>query len=180
MYFNFSLSTFIQVSTTIGSQLLNAPYSEHSSSLGRTLVRWVWVEEAMWHHSSVQIVGSRTGEFRDPRHDTHGEDFRDLTRHIQEPGGVRLQGSNRLNSSMWFGAVSTIIHCLALYAIMFIELCFNFMSVFLHVYPSCGQLIFSCLVSSLSCIILSQADLLEVSMTYLGSIGYFLARGQCC
>jgi hypothetical protein len=39
---------------------------------------------------------------------------------------------------------------LALYAIMFIELCFNFVC-FLHVYPSCGQLLFLCLASSLSC-----------------------------
>jgi hypothetical protein len=36
---------------------------------------------------------------------------------------------------------------------------------------------FPCLSSSLSCAILSQADLLEIPATYLGSIGYFLARG---
>jgi hypothetical protein len=47
---------------------------------------------------------------------------------------------------------------------------------FLHVYPSCGQLLFSCLASSLSCVILSQMGLLEVPATYLGSLDYFLAR----
>jgi hypothetical protein len=54
------------------------------------------------------------------------------------------------------------------YAIMFIELCFNFMSVFLYNYPSCGQLLFC-----LSYAILSHAGLLEVPVTYLGSLGYF-------
>jgi hypothetical protein len=63
-------------------------------------------------------------------HDVHGEDFGGLTRRSQEPGGTRLQGSNRSNSSMGFGATTTNIHYLALYAIMFIELCFNFMSIF--------------------------------------------------
>jgi hypothetical protein len=48
---------------------------------------------------------------------------------------------------------------------------------FLHVYPSCGQLLFPCLASSSSCVILSQAGLLEVPATYLGSLGYFLAWG---
>jgi hypothetical protein len=90
---------------------------------------------------------------------------------------VRLQGSNRSNSSIGFGAASTTIHCLALYLIMFIELYFDFMSVFLHVYPSCDQLLFPCLTTSLSCAILSQAGLLEVPVTNLGSLGYFLARG---
>jgi hypothetical protein len=47
----------------------------------------------------------------------------------------------------------------------------------LHVYPLCGQLLFPCLASSSSCAILSQAGLLEVPATYLGSLGYFLARG---
>jgi hypothetical protein len=44
---------------------------------------------------------------------------------------MHLQGSNCSNSSMGFGAVSITIHCLALYAIMFMKLCFNFMSIFL-------------------------------------------------
>jgi hypothetical protein len=48
---------------------------------------------------------------------------------------------------------------------------------FLHVCPSCGQLLFPCLASSLSCAILSYAGLLEVPATYLGSLSYFLARG---
>jgi hypothetical protein len=43
--------------------------------------------------------------------------------------------------------------------------------------PSCGQLLSLCSTSSLSCVILSQTGLLEVSVTYLGSLGYFLARG---
>jgi hypothetical protein len=48
---------------------------------------------------------------------------------------------------------------------------------FLHIYQSCGQLLSSCLASSLSCAIVSQAGLLEVPATYLGSFGYFCARG---
>jgi hypothetical protein len=43
--------------------------------------------------------------------------------------------------------------------------------------PSCGQFLSLCSTSSLSCVILSQAGPLEVSVTYLGSLGYFLARG---
>jgi hypothetical protein len=58
---------------------------------------------------------------------------------------------------------------------MFIELCFNFMSI-LHIYPSCGQVLFPCLPFGLSCAILSLAGLLEVPATYLGSLGYFLAQ----
>jgi hypothetical protein len=52
--------------------------------------------------------------------------------------------------------------CLVLYAIMFIELCCNFMSVFAYFYPPCDQLLSLCPASSLSCAILSQASLLEV------------------
>jgi hypothetical protein len=55
----------------------------------------------------------------------------------------------------------------------------NYVSIlclFLRIYPSCGQL-FSYLTSSLSCVILSQAGLLEVPTTYLGSLGYFLVQG---
>jgi hypothetical protein len=59
---------------------------------------------------------------------------------------------------------------------MFIELCFNFMF-FLHIYPSSGQMLFPCLTCSSSCAILSQTGLLEVSMTYLGTLDYFLALG---
>jgi hypothetical protein len=64
----------------------------------------------MWHHSSVQVVGSQIGEFPDPRHAAHGEDFGGPTRRNQEPGGVCLQGSNRSKSFMRFKAVSTTIH----------------------------------------------------------------------
>jgi hypothetical protein len=48
--------------------------------------------------------------------------------------------------------------------------------VFLCIYPSCGQLLFPFLTSSSSCVIMSQAGLLEVPVTYLGSFDYFLAR----
>jgi hypothetical protein len=77
---------------------------------------------------------------------------------------------------MGFGAASTTIHSLALHAIMLIELCFNFMSVF-YIFIPRGQLLFPYLASSLSCAILSQAGLLEVPATYLGSLGYFLTPG---
>jgi hypothetical protein len=40
------------------------------------------------------------------------------------------------------------------------------------------SVIFSCLTSSMSCAILSQAGLLEVPMTYLGSLGYFLGVAE--
>jgi hypothetical protein len=45
---------------------------------------------------------------------------------------MRLQGSDRSNSSMSFRATSTTIHRLTLYAIMFIILCSNFMSHFAY------------------------------------------------
>jgi hypothetical protein len=88
--FNLSLRISIRVSITIGSQLLSVPDHEHSSSLGRTPVRWVWANKVGWHHSSVQVVGSRTGEFSDPCYAALGEDFGGLTRCSQEPRGVRL------------------------------------------------------------------------------------------
>jgi hypothetical protein len=47
---------------------------------------------------------------------------------------------------------------------------------FLHIYHSCDQLLFPCLATSLSCAILSQVCLLKVHVTYLRSLGYFLAR----
>jgi hypothetical protein len=64
-----------------------------------------------------------------------------------EPGGVRFQRRNHSNSSMRFRAAATTIHrpaqgvgsggsmsslCLILYVIIFIELCFNFMSLFVY------------------------------------------------
>jgi hypothetical protein len=58
MCFNLSLSISVQVSTTIGSHLLSAPDPKQSSSLSWTLVRRVWAEEATWHHSYVEVVGS--------------------------------------------------------------------------------------------------------------------------
>jgi hypothetical protein len=92
-------------------------------------------------------MGSRTGEFLDSRRATQGKDLGGLTWHSQEPEGARLKGSNRSHSSMGFGAASTTIHypsrgigsggtmsslCLTLYAIMFMELFFNFMSLFAY------------------------------------------------
>jgi hypothetical protein len=66
--------------------------------------------------------------------------------------------------------------CLTLYAIIFIELCFNFMSIFAYL-SLMWSVNFPYLTASLSCAILSQANPLEVPATYLGSLGYFLARG---
>jgi hypothetical protein len=66
--------------------------------------------------------------------------------------------------------------CLTLYAIMFIELCFNFISIFFAFLLSCGQSLSLCPASSLSCAILSQTGLLEVHVTNMVSLIYFLAR----
>jgi hypothetical protein len=66
MCFNVSLSISIQVSTTIGSQLSSTPDPEQSRNLARTPLWRVWAEEAVWHHSSMEVMGSRTGEFLDP------------------------------------------------------------------------------------------------------------------
>jgi hypothetical protein len=131
---------------------------------------------------------------------------------------VHLQGSNRSNSSMGFGVVSTTIHCLAQgvgsrgttcpqtrgelrstsgftapregqapdaprvhYASPCMQLCSykcaSVLCLLLCTHPSCGQLLFHYLASSPSCAILLQACLLEVPMTYLGSLEYFLSRG---
>jgi hypothetical protein len=43
--------------------------------------------------------------------------------------------------------------------------------------PPCGQLLSLCPASSSSYAILSQAGLLEVHVTYLRFLGYFLSRG---
>jgi hypothetical protein len=48
---------------------------------------------------------------------------------------------------------------------------------FLHIYPSCGQILSPCLTSGLSCAILSQAGLLEVLATYLGVLWLFSCSG---
>jgi hypothetical protein len=66
MCFNVSLSISIQVSTTIGSKLSSALNPKQSSSLGQTPLRRVCTEKVMWHHSSMEVVGSRTFEFPDP------------------------------------------------------------------------------------------------------------------
>jgi hypothetical protein len=63
------------------------------------------------------------------------------------------------------------------YVIIFIESCFNFISIFTYVLPSCDQSLSLCPASSLSCAILSHTGLLEVSMTNLRSLRYFLAWG---
>jgi hypothetical protein len=49
------------------------------------------------------------------------------------------------------------------------------MSVFAYFYP--GQLLFLCPASCPSYATLSQAGLLEIPVSYLGSFGYFPARG---
>jgi hypothetical protein len=181
--FNFSLSTSIQVSTTIGSQLLSALDLEQSSFIGRTPARWVWAEESVWHHCSVQVMGSQTGEFPDPpppRHDMHGEDFGGLTWRSQEHGGMHLQGSNCSNSSMGFRATSTTVHHLALYAIMFIELGFNFMSVFCMFIPHVVNYFFP--VSPQVRVV--QSCRRRVCLRYLrliwGPLVIFLFRVWCC
>jgi hypothetical protein len=56
---------------------------------------------------------------------------------------MRLQGSNHSNSSMGFVVMSTTIHCIALYAIMFIELYFDFMSIFCMFIPHVVSYFFS-------------------------------------
>jgi hypothetical protein len=129
-------------------------------------------------------------------HAAQGEYFGGLTRRSQEPGGVRVQGSNRSNSSMGFRVVSTTIHHPARgmgsrgttyprtqgefrstkgftaplegraleasrvhYVLPCMQLCsYNCTSIlclFFSIYPSCGQLFFSCLTTRLSCAILS-------------------------
>jgi hypothetical protein len=39
---------------------------KQSNSFVQTLVTWVWAEEVMWHRSSMEVMGSWTGEFLDP------------------------------------------------------------------------------------------------------------------
>jgi hypothetical protein len=51
------------------------------------------------------------------------------------------------------------------------------MSIFYIFLPSCGPLLSLYPASSSSCVILSQAGLVEVPATYLGSLGYFFAWG---
>jgi hypothetical protein len=58
---------------------------------------------------------------------------------------------------------------------MFIELSFNFMSVFCVFLLSCGQSLSLYPASSLCCTILLQVGMLEVPATNLGSLDYFLA-----
>jgi hypothetical protein len=58
---------------------------------------------------------------------------------------------------------------------MFIELCFNFMSVFAHLCLLVVRYLFPCLTFSSSCAMLPHpAGLLVVPAAYLGPIGYFL------
>jgi hypothetical protein len=65
--------------------------------------------------------------------------------------------------------------CLAMYVIMFIELCFNFISIFCVFFPSCGQSLSLCPASSSSCAIMLHKGMFDVPMNNLGSLGYFLA-----
>jgi hypothetical protein len=108
---------------------------------------------------------------------------------LQPGGGIRRHhvSSNPSRASVYFrlhrptratGSGGTICSlCLTLYVIVFIELCFNFISVFCIFLHSCGQSLSLCPTSSSSCVILSQVGLLEVLATNLGSLGYFLAWG---
>jgi hypothetical protein len=53
----------------------------------------------------------------------------------------------------------------------------HFYVYFLHFLTIMWLIAFLCLASSSSYALLSQTSLLEVPMTYLGSLGYYLARG---
>jgi hypothetical protein len=64
--------------------------------------------------------------------------------------------------------------CPALYAIMFIKLCFNFISIFAYLSLMWSVTFFFCLAPGSSCAILSQAGLPEVPVTYVGSLENFL------
>jgi hypothetical protein len=92
---------------------------------------------------------------------------------------MRLQGSNRSNSSMGFRVASTTIHHPARGVSSggaISSVCSSFISI-LHFLTLMWSVAFLCLASSLSCAILSQKGLLEVPVTYLRSLGYYLARG---
>jgi hypothetical protein len=54
----------------------------------------------VWHRTSVEVMGSRTGEFPDPQHAMQGEDFGGLTRRSQELGGARLKGET-VQTPLW-------------------------------------------------------------------------------
>jgi hypothetical protein len=122
-------------------------------------------------------VGSRTGKLLDPptqraRRRLWWPDLAQSgTRRHASPReqplklhhGVRI----RINNHSLPRHVCNYVHRIVL----------QFYVYFLHVYPSCGQLLFPCLATSSTCAILSQAGLLEVPTTYMVSLGYFLARG---
>jgi nitrate reductase gamma subunit len=58
---------------------------------------------------------------------------------------------------------------------MFIKLCFKLCLFFVFI-THVVRYLFPCLVYKSSCVILSQAGLLEVPAAYQGSLGYFLAQ----
>jgi hypothetical protein len=120
MSFNFSLSISIQVSTTVGSQLLSMLNAKQSSSLGRTQVRWVWVEEAAWQHSSVEVA--------------RGQDLEAQCVFEPEASSGLLQASPpHSRGELWRCHVFIMPH--PVYAIMFIKLCFSSMSIFAYFNP---------------------------------------------
>jgi hypothetical protein len=119
MSFNFSLSISIQISTTIGSPLPSVLDVKQSSALGQTPVRCVWAEEAVWNHSSMEVTGGRI-----QRHHVSSNSRRALVYfRLHRPTQGASSGSTMCSL------------CLALYAIMFIKLCFSFRSVFAYFYP---------------------------------------------
>jgi hypothetical protein len=122
-------------------------------------------------------VGSRTGKLLDPpTQRAHRRLWRpDLAqsrtqRHAsprEQPFKLHHGVQIRINNHSLPRHVCNYVHRIVL----------QFYVYFLHVYPSCGQLLFPCLATSSTCAILSQAGLLEVPTTYMVSLGYFLARG---
>jgi hypothetical protein len=63
------------------------------------------------------------------------------------------------------------------FVIIFIKLCFNFYVCFCIPLTLIWFVVFLCLASCLNYTILSQVGLLEVPVTYLGSLGYFPTWG---
>jgi hypothetical protein len=116
----------------------------------------------VWHHSSVKVTGGqdlKAPRVLEPK----------VSSNLLQPSSSRSRG--KLQRCYMFTMSRPM--CNHVYRIVF-QFCVCFFCIFL---PPCGQLLSLCPASSLSCAILSQADLLEVHVTYLGSLSYFLARG---
>jgi hypothetical protein len=135
---------------------------------------WVGCGCNIWVQNSTH---ARTCQVGNPRVTQTTNRIAIPTLDFQAPRNASTEVSNLSKGEMGFNfslsisiQVSTIIHrlargassggatcslCLALYTIMFIELCFNFMYDFCVFLLSCGQLLSLCPASSLSCAILS-------------------------